>query len=235
MNRNCCGGTCASLELSVLKGLTDEQRTAIRNFGLTLHFKKGQKIVSQGADVEGVFCVKEGSIKIVLESSNGDLITVKLLHDKGTVGHESLALKSYMFTATCLSDTRVCFLPKSLIDQLVESTPQVGKNICVLASMNTNRLRDVIISLRSKSVMQRVAENIITLQETFGKDQNGCIDVDMTKEEMSNIVGSSVESVFRNLSELRSKGYIKMDGRRIVVTNESRLRAIGRVIQKNDN
>ena len=64
-----------------------------------------------------------------------------------------------------------------------------------------------IVELAQKPVRERLAETILILKETFGFEEDGkTIAVALTREEMSNIVGTATESVIRLLSEFKKEG-----------------------------
>lgn len=229
MSSNCCHGACASLEESVLNELSVQERCALRSHSVTINLKKGQNIFEQGKESEGLFCLQKGKVKVELEAQNGDRVTVSLFSDRGTLGHQNLYTPTNACTATCLTDTVVCFLPKSQVKPYLATYPAMSKRLSAIIAKEMNQLNDVILSLRSKSVVQRLAESLIRLQNIFGKDSNNCIDLDLTKEELSLMVGSSVESIFRILSDFKSKSYVEVKERRIRILSESKLRSLGRI------
>lgn len=229
MSSNCCRGTCASLEESVLKELSIQERCALRSQSVMINLKKGQNIFEQGKESEGLFCIQKGKVKVALEAHNGDRVTVNLLADRGTLGHQNLHNATNACTATCLTDTVVCFLPKRLVKTYLNANPAMAERLNTIIAKEMNHLNDVILSLRSKSVVQRLAESLIRLQNIFGKDSDNCIDLDITKEELSLMVGSSVESIFRILSDFKLKNYVEVKGRRIRILGETKLRSLGRI------
>jgi CRP/FNR family transcriptional regulator len=161
-----------------------------------------------------------------LTSSKGDPVTLKLLDSEGTVGQSCLFADRNLYSASCMSDTEVCFFPKRIVQQAVSQYPVLFKKLGTISNEEHEALADLIVSLRSKSIVQRVAQSLIKMLSLYGKDENGYIDAEITKEELANLVGTSIESVFRAISHFKKNKYIKFDKRKIMILNESRLRGI---------
>lgn len=63
----------------------------------------------------------------------------------------------------------------------------------------------------------------------LGTDADGALNFYVTKEELANIIGASVESVFRTLARLKQKKYIDFEKSKIWIKEETKLRAIARL------
>jgi CRP/FNR family transcriptional regulator, polysaccharide utilization system transcription regulator len=226
---NCCGGQCASLKHSLLSELEGEQRCAIKNYVLTLSLKKGQAIFEQGKESQGFFCIKSGKVKVSLETYNDDSVTVDVLADKGMIGYTSLISESNFYSATCLTDATVCYIPKVAVKGYLGAFPGVEVHIKSEIGKEYARLVSLVTTLRSKTVQQRTAETLIRLGGIFGEDSNNCIDFEITKEEISKLIGSSIESVFRTLSVFKEKGLIENVDKKIKICNWQKLRVVAKL------
>ena len=67
------------------------------------------------------------------------------------------------------------------------------------------------------------------LKDTFGLDDDNVLQVSLTREELANIVGTATESVIRLLSEFKTDKLIELNGRRIKLTNVSKLNKISSI------
>ena len=61
----------------------------------------------------------------------------------------------------------------------------------------------------------------------FGEDEDGNIDVQLSREEISNVIGTATESAIRLLSELNKDKVILLKGKRIKILNKEALKRIG--------
>ena len=73
----------------------------------------------------------------------------------------------------------------------------------------------LITDLAQKTTKQRLAEMLLWLKETFGRDSNDCIGVKLSREEIANMVGTATEAVIRLLGELKKEKLIALEGKKI--------------------
>ncbi len=229
MNKTCCSGECNSLKYSWLRDLEKQDRCAMLEYVVSISLKKSQNLFEQGASAQGFFCIRKGIVKLVLDTGNGESITIDLYSDKGMLGHHCLISATNFYTATCLTDAEVCFIPKSIMLKVKPISSSIDANILGKIGSEYVRLNEVISSLRTKSVLQRTAEVLVRLQAMFGNDAEEAIKFYVTKEELANIIGSSVESVFRTLATLKQKKYIDFEKSRIWIRNPVKLQEISRI------
>ena len=68
--------------------------------------------------------------------------------------------------------------------------------------------------MAQKKAKQRLAEILLWLKDTFGVDNQNCLDVKISREDISNMVGSATEAVIRLLSELNKENLIDLQGKK---------------------
>lgn len=220
--------TCYSFDKSIFHTLSGVERHALTSRAIIMSFKKGQSIISEGREAPGFFCVRAGTVKLALETITGESMTIRLFANNGVFGHHCLICDTAMYTAVCLTDCELCFFPKDDVQDYINKDPRLLKEINRFTVQEVKKLNEVILSLRSKSIIQRLAEAILDLHSLFGTDTRGHINIDLTKQELSNIVGSSIESVFRAMASLKDKKYVDQAEKRIKILDELRLKKMAR-------
>ena len=91
-------------------------------------------------------------------------------------------------------------------------------------SQQLNEANTSISRMAQKPVKDRLAETILNLEEIFGVDNEGCIDIVLTREEIANTIGTATESTIRLLSNLKKDGVIDLIGKKIKILNSSILK-----------
>jgi len=227
MNVGC--NECAALPDSFISGLDNEARDELRSFGVTVHYKKGQDIFRQGNTSEGCFCIKKGIVKTTVCSSDGKPLTVDIFSGKGVIGVSGILQPGNSVSATCLTDSELCFFPKRVL------TAAMNKHTCILQSIMTiqheryQQVCDLAVTLATKSVTERVAEALLKLQQTFGTDENNMIRFSITRAEIALLTGTSIESVFRVLANFKKKQFIEVEPSGIKILNQMRLQRIAKM------
>ncbi|MCB0408916.1 MAG: Crp/Fnr family transcriptional regulator [Flavobacteriales bacterium] len=205
--------------------LTLEQLTNLSNTLRCLNYNKGQIIFNEGNQPYGLYCIKHGKVKISKLGDEGKEQIVRLAKDASLVGYRSvLSGSSYYATATALEDTEVCYIPKSVIIDLIKENYQFSLTLMNLLSDDLKRAENKITNMAQKHVRERIAETILLLKECYGlKDDNQSIDAYLTRRDIANIAGTSTETSIRILSELNKDGIIELKDKNIKILDTNLL------------
>ena len=77
--------------------------------------------------------------------------------------------------------------------------------------------------MAQKTVKQRLAETLLRLDTKFGTNEDGVIDIHLSREDIANIIGTATESAIRLLSDLKKKKIIEFKGKDISILNRNDL------------
>jgi len=81
-----------------------------------------------------------------------------------------------------------------------------------------------ITEIAQKTVRERLAEVLFILKSNFGIDNDGVLQISLTREELANMIGTATESVIRLLSEFKDDNLIEINGRKIKLLNQKLLK-----------
>lgn len=218
---------CIIRQFNSMKALTKEELVRISGCKTSKIIKKGEVIFEEGDMLNGIFCVKDGICKLSKLSANGKDQIVKLVVKGDLLGQRSLiGNESANLSAVALNDMEVCFIPKSeIIDDLQKNS---NFSMDMLQQM-AHDLRDsdnVIVNMAQKSVKQRLAETLLYVHEHFGNNEDGYLNVVLSREDYANIVGTATESAIRILSQLKKEGLISTSGKQIRIEDAKALERI---------
>lgn len=211
--------------MSVLDAASIEE---LRALGSRRTFKRGQRVVFEGARHESVVLIESGKVKIVSTSVDGDEVVLavrgpgQILGDLSAVtatatGAGVVALGAV--TATMIIGSRyVEFLerhPKVLLAQF--------RRLVVMVRESDEKL----IEMATLDTSTRVVRRLLDLVELGSEPtQDGVrITTELSQEELAGMCGASREAVARALRELRDAGVVVTDRRRVTVTDLDGLRA----------
>ena len=132
------------------------------------------------------------------------------------MGYNSM-LSKYQLTATAtvLEDAAVCFIPAEQFFELLKTEPKFSMKVLETSAINWNKATKLITILAQKTAKQRLSEMLLWLKEIFGLDQDDCLDIKLSREELANMIGSSTEALIRLLSELKKDRLIGLEGKRL--------------------
>jgi len=186
----------------------------------TLNIKKGENIVTEGHMMNGVYCLRSGKCKLSKLNTNGKSQIVKFLRQGNMLGQRSvLSEEPSGLTITALEDMQVCFIPKTKILDAIKDNASFSLQLMKNISQQLNEANTSISMMAQKSVKERLADIVIQLEQIFGTDSEGFIDVRLTREEIANTIGTATESAIRLLSTFKVEGLLEVKGRRIKIIN----------------
>jgi CRP/FNR family transcriptional regulator, polysaccharide utilization system transcription regulator len=218
---------CIVRQFSSLKALKKDELIRMAECKTSYTIKKGEAIFSEGESINGVYCIKDGICKVSKLSSNGKEQIVRLIKSGELLGQRSMISdEAANLSAVALEDMEVCFIPKTEILGFFNHNNDFSMNVMKDICGNLKESNDLIVSMTQKTVKQRLAEILIYLEDTFGKNPDGSLHVQLSRDELAGIIGTATESCIRLLSEFNKLGMIKLIGKKIIILDKSKLQKI---------
>lgn len=216
---------CIVRELSSLKALSKDELIHLANCKDSVTVKKGEVIFNEGDVMNGVYCIKEGTCKLVKMNSNGKDTIIKLITKGELLGQTSiLTEEKSTLSAIAVDDMRVCFIPKNEILGFIDNNKsflfEVTKNIC----KNLNDATNFAVNHTHKTVKERLAISLLEILNSAGTDNEGYLNLQLTREEIASMVGTATESCIRLLAELKKENLIDLKGKKIKILQLNELR-----------
>lgn len=218
---------CIVRRFNSFNSLTKEELIKISSCKTTRKIKKGETLFEEGERINGIYCIKEGVCKISKMSENGRNQILNLLKHGDLLGQRSLVSDEVSnLKAVALNDMKVCFIPKEEILSDLEKNPDFTFSILKDMATSLKIADNVIVDMAQKTVKQRLAEILLKLYTVFHHKDEGIIDLQLSREEIANLIGTATESAIRLLSEFKKKNIIEFKGKNIVILNKLELEKI---------
>ncbi len=216
---------CIVREFSSLKALGKDELLQMADCKTSYVIKKGEPIFEEGESVNGIFCIKDGICKLSKFSANGKDQIVKLVKPGELLGQRSLISdEPANLSAVALEDMEVCFIPKTEIMGFFNKNNQFSMNVMKTICGDLKEADDHMVSMAQKNVKERLAETLLYLEDTFGKNQDGSLHIQLSREELAGMIGTATESCIRLLSELNKIGIIDLTGKKITILDRNKLK-----------
>lgn len=211
-------------KIEVFKNLPKQSVQLIDKRIIKKGFKKGERIISEYEEAQGVFFVHSGIVKLTKQDEQGNEI-ITCIRKKGEIFAEACLFNQegacYPATATMIQEGEVYFLNTEDLEQELMLSPEMAVQVIRYMS---EQLRDFTTILRDIALLDVYMKTIRTLErlaEKFGA--NRCnkmhIELPITVQEFSTLVGTSRESVSRVFSRLKKDEIIEIKGKNIVITD----------------
>lgn len=221
---------CGLRELSAFKELDSNELQDTSSVKTCVFFKKGQVLMHEGSRPNGVYCIHNGKAKIFRLGTEGKEQIIRFAKNGDLIGYRSLLSGENLSASIgALEDTHACFVPKSALFKIIEKNPRFSLHMMKLTCHELGEAGKLITNLAQKTVRERLAEVLLIIYKTFGEDEEGNLNVSLTREEIANMVGTATESVIRLLSEFKDDGLVSIKGRKILILDKPALVKIGNV------
>lgn len=218
---------CIIKRFNSLNTLTLEELEQFSEHKTSLIIKKGENLMTEGSSINGLYCIKDGKCKLTKLNTNGKEQIIRYIKGGSVLGHRSILSEELVgLNATALEDMHVCFIPKGDILEVIKHNSQFSLSLIKDISHELNEANTSISQMAQKPVKDRLAETLLKLEDIFGVDQGGCIDVVLTREEIANTIGTATESAIRLLSNLKKDKVIDLVGKKIKIINRNLLKNI---------
>ncbi|WP_408028072.1 Crp/Fnr family transcriptional regulator [Tenacibaculum litoreum] len=210
-----------------MKALTKEELIRITGCKTSKKIKKGEVLFDEGEYINGVFCVKDGVCKVSKMSDNGRDQIIHLIKKGDILGERSLINnEASNLKAIAVNDMEVCFIPKEEILRDLENNSNFSMDVLKKMANSLKKADDVIVDMAQKTVKQRLAATLLLLDAKFDKNENGSININLSREDIANIIGTATESAIRLLSEFKKKKLIDLKGKEIFITDIKALKEL---------
>ena len=218
---------CIVREFSSLKALTKDELIKLSDCKTSHIIKKGDVIFEEGENVNGIYCIKDGICKLTKLSANGKDHIVKLVTKGELLGQRSMISDEPVnLSAVALEDMQVCFIPKSEVMGYFDKNNQFSMNVMKTICGDLKEADDHMVNLAQKTVKERLAETLLYLNDTFGKNEDSSLKVQLSRDELASIIGTATESCIRLLSDFKKLGLIELTGKKIVLKDINALKKL---------
>lgn len=165
------------------------------------------------SETDQIVFVASGSTKLVAHASRGREQVVAFHFAGDLVSVPARAAHSYSLSA--LEDCELFFFPSEEFLRLARLESGVVEAMLIRSMQALARCREKTIALGRKSAQERLASFLITMAERTGsrEKQGWLLNLTMSRRDIADSLGLTIETVSRQFGELRDAGLLKTMGR----------------------
>jgi CRP-like cAMP-binding protein len=201
---------------SQLKLISEERETG--------QYKKKAFVYSEGHRPVYLYYLIRGKIKTFRTNEDGKELITGMYKEGDFFGYIALLEESiYKDTAEAIENAEVMLIPKTDFIQLVNSNPEISQKFIKLLANNVSEREVQLVKLAYNSLRKRVADALLLVNKRYKKNEADNPLIQISREDLANIVGTATESLIRTLSDFKSEKLIEIQEGKIVIKNESKL------------
>ncbi len=206
--------------------LDEAAAVSLRTSMDTVKIAKGSILFKEGDDGEHLYVIVDGKLKLGTSSGDGRENLLSILGPGEMFGELSLFDPGpRTSTATAVTDAKLLSLSHEKVIPWLKQNPEVSLQLLTRLSQRLRRTNEAVGDLVFSDVPGRVAKALIDLGDRFGKTtpEGLLVNHDLTQEELAQLVGASRETVNKALADFAGRGWLKLDGRSVLIADVDRL------------
>jgi CRP-like cAMP-binding protein len=218
-NNSCDLKTCFMCQLTL-----KEWHPAIACHKRSFIAKKGELIIREGDPVSGVYFVTSGNVKVHKQWGDKELI-LRFANDGAIIGHRGISssISTYPISATALETTNLCFVDIEFFKSTIKVNHEFSYGLLMFYADELHASEKKMRNLALMSVKGRLAVAILGLRDQFGLNEEGFLNLALSRQDLAAFTGATYETVFRTMNELLAEKLITVNGKQIGILNEAGL------------
>lgn len=189
---------------------------------------RGERLFSVGEPFKYLYAVRFGQFKAFrLTRAGGQQVTG--FHMTGDVlGLDAIGAERHHSTAVALEDSAICEIEFSRLDALFVELPEMRRHFHRLMSREIMREQDAMMFLGSMMAEQRLALFLLNQGKLYAARGYSPVafQLRMSREDIGNYLGLTIESVSRLLMRFREKGWLRVEQREVVLLDSASFEAL---------
>ncbi len=179
--------------------------------------KKGEMVFRENDQVLYYYQIADGKIKLNTYNEDGKEFIHNILGKGQSFGDSLIFLdKLYPMNAISLSQTEIIRLPKNNFTDLIEKYPDLSMEMNHCLSQRLYYKLLMVQNLASQNPSIRLKGLLDYLKSFQENDCEHCFSVELTRQQIANLVGLRVETVIRAVKKMEKEGKIKIQDRKIL-------------------
>jgi len=215
----------SDLRSQFLDGLSQLDRKTILSVATQHRFAANSVATNQGHPADYFFLLTKGSARYFFVTDDGKKLLLRWLGPGDAFGGRTVlsSRSSYLVSTEMITDSSALAWDRATIRSLAERFPRLLENALLMASDYVAWNLTAHIGLVCLTARQRVAQVLITLGRTIGKETAGGIVLDITNEDLANAANVTSFTASRLISEWQRSRVLEKRRGKVVLRSPEHL------------
>lgn len=213
---------CSSCRLKtcpIYSSLRDTEFQEIEKIKKDLFLKKKSTIFSEKESNSGLYIIRSGLVKVYKSCWRGLDLTFKFAKPGDVIDLASYQQEQNNVSAECLSESHICYFEMSKFGASLSRYPRLTHALLSLVCQDLCQARNKTLDIIYHPVESRLANFLLYLKDAD-------LGIHLSREEMSQAIGCSIETLIRLVSKIRKKGIIKIKNRELAIVDLNALASL---------
>jgi CRP-like cAMP-binding protein len=213
-------------KIDLFKNFSEEELKELEPYLVTAAYKKKEDIFSEGDPPEWFYIVSKGKVKITKISHEGKEIILEIISPTDIFGGVAVIRGfPYPANAVAMEDSEVLKISRKNLMRLVDRFPNLMYCIALQLGDRMKSSYDSLKNIALERVEARIAALLLKLANKVGVEAREGIMIDMrlTKQDVADMVGTTVETSIRTFSKFKKEGLVADSDGKIVIKDREAL------------
>ena len=205
-------GLCGAREFNLCQALDTRQQDKLFSLAHRLQLEKRSRLFSAGDPVRHVYNLTEGTVCLSRSLSDGRRQILGFLLPGDFLGFEPG--ESHRCDAETLTEAKVCRFDRPVFESFLQDNADAAVRLLKIASTDLAQAARHEVLLGRKTATERIASFLLDLRQRSGARhlRTQPLALPMTRSEIADYTGLTIETVSRVLGRLRSAKIIELMG-----------------------
>jgi CRP-like cAMP-binding protein len=215
---------CNLQSCSFCKSCKPEWLPAIDANRKVFYAKKGDLLFKEGESVKGMFFINEGLVKVHKKWDEEKELILRFAGNGDIVGHRGLGNDTiYPVSGTALMNTEVCFVDIDFFTATLKTNPDYLYKLLLFFAAELKESEKRMRNLAHMSAKGRIAQALLSLQQKFDVDNNGYLNIVLSRQDLASYTGTTYETLFKMMNELAEENILRFADKKIAITDMDKL------------
>lgn len=222
MNLTC--STCPVRDNAACAVLTPEERDAMAAAGRTRSLKRGEMLFAAGDEEAACATLISGALKVSAVDQDGNEQILALVHPAGFIGELFAPFAHHDVVA--LTESKLCTFAQRDIERAINDYPALARALLKRSQADLLASRSLLELTGNATAEARLAALLHDFAAAASESSCHLADqfeLPLTRGEMANMLGLTIETVSRKLGELEDLGAIIRQGKRGIALRDAQL------------
>ncbi|MFJ2989067.1 fumarate/nitrate reduction transcriptional regulator Fnr [Collimonas sp. NPDC087041] len=225
--RNSCS-SCSMHQLCLPMGLEEADMQRLDHIIGRRRVRRDETLYRIGDKFSSLYAVRVGQFKTYQANPDGAQQITGFQMSGELLGMDAISTDTHQCDAVALEDSEVCEIPFSRLEELFSDIPTLLRHFHRIMSKEITREQGVILLLGNMRAEQRFAAFLVNLSARYAARGYSATNFQlrMTREDIGNYLGLTIESISRMLSKLKKDGMLKVSNRDIELIDLAALKIV---------
>ena len=206
--------------------LTESQRELLAQNFTIQKYKKNETIYCEGETPMHLMCLLSGK-----DGVGGRSQIIRVIKNKEYFAYRAyFAEENFVTAAAAFEPCTMCLIPMPVIIKLIQENADLAMFFIRQLSKDLGISDERTVNLTQKHIRGRLAESLLFLKDTYGVEEDQCtLSIYLSREDLANLSNMTTSNAIRTLSNFATEKLIIIDGRKIKLIDEERLKKISKI------